>query len=162
MIVEPDGYATFRGAGTVHVAGQTIPQITATVKSAYAGILHDPEVTVALKEFEKPYFIAGGEVGKPGKYELRSDLSLVEAINIAGGFTDASKHSQVLLFRHISADKVEARMFDVKKMIRSHDLQEDPHLVAGDLVIVPQNSISKIRRYLPTSSLGLYGSPIVP
>jgi polysaccharide export outer membrane protein len=162
VIVEPDGYATFRGAGTVHVAGQTIPQISATVKSAYTGILNDPEVTVALKEFEKPYFIAGGEVGKPGKYELRSDLSLVEAINIAGGFTDASKHSQVLLFRHISADKVEAHVFDVKKMIRSHDLQEDPHLVAGDLVIVPQNSISKIRRYLPTSSLGLYGSPIVP
>jgi len=162
VVIEPDGYATFRGAGTVHVAGQTIPQITDTIKTAYTGILHDPEVTVALKDFEKPYFIAGGQLAKPGKYELRSDITLVEAINIAGGFTDASKHSQVLLFRRIGPDKVESHVFDVKKMIQSHNLQEDPHLIPGDMVIVPQNAISKIRRYLPTSSLGLYGSPIVP
>ncbi len=161
VIVEPDGYVTFRGAGTLHVAGQTVPQLTDTIKEAYSGILHDPVVTVALKEFDKPYFIAAGEVGKPGKYELRSDLSLVEAINVAGGLTDASKHSQVLLFRRAAGDKVEARLFDVKKMIASRNLQEDPHLLPGDMLLVPQNFISKIRRYLPTSSMGMYASPLI-
>ena len=160
VTVEPDGYVTFRSAGSVHVAGQTLPELTETIKKAYSGILHDPSVTVALKDFEKPYFIAAGQVAKPGKYELRSDLTLVEAVNIAGGFTDASKHSQVLLFRRMPDDKVEARIFDVKKMLASHDLEEDPHLMPGDMLVVPQNMISKIRRYLPTSSLGMYASPI--
>ena len=162
LTVEPDGFVTFRGAGNVHVAGQTVPQLTDTIAKAYVGVLHDPAVTVTLKEFEKPYFIAGGEVAKPGKYDLRSDISLVEAINIAGGFTDASKHSQVLLFRRVSDSKVEAHLFNVKKMIASHNLQEDPHLMPGDMFVVPQNSISKIRRYLPTSTLGLYGNPMIP
>ena len=36
-----------------------------------------------MKGFEKPYFVAGGHVAKPGKYELRSDLTLVEAITAA-------------------------------------------------------------------------------
>ena len=36
---------------------------------------------------------------KPGKYDLRSDLTVTEAVAIAGGFTDKSKHSQVVLFR---------------------------------------------------------------
>jgi polysaccharide biosynthesis/export protein len=160
VTVEPDGYVTFRGARSLHVAGQTLPQLTDTIKEAYSGILHDPAVTVALKDFEKPYFIAAGQVAKPGKYELRSDLTLVEAVNIAGGFTDASKHSQVLLFRRIAGDKVEARVFDVKKMVASHNLQEDPHLLPGDMLLVPQNAISKIRRYLPTSSMGLYATPL--
>jgi len=160
--VGPDGFATFRGAGTIHVAGQTIPQLTDAIKTAYTGILRDPVISVFLKDFEKPYFIAGGQVGKPGKYDLRSDLSLVEAVNIAGGFTDASKHSQVVLFRRMPDDMVEARIFDVKKMLASRNLQEDPRLMPGDMVYVPQNFISKIQRYLPTSNLGMYANPMIP
>ena len=162
LVVEPDGYVTFRGAGSVHVAGQTLPQLTDTIKKAYAGILHDPLVTVALKDFEKPYFIAAGQVAKPGKYDLRGDLSLTEAVNIAGGFTEASKHSQVLLFRRVGDSKVEAQVFDLKKMLASRNLQEDPHLLPGDMLFVPQNAISKIRKYLPTSSMGLYANPLTP
>jgi polysaccharide export outer membrane protein len=162
VVVEPDGYVTFRGAGSVHVAGQTLPELTETIKKAYTGILHDPLITVALKDFERPYFIAAGQVAKPGKYDLRSDISLTEAVNIAGGFTESSKHSQVLLFRHVGDNKVEAQIFDVKKMLASRNLQEDPHLMPGDMLFVPQNYISKIRKFLPTSSMGLYANPLTP
>ena len=162
VVVEPDGFVTFRGAGSAHVAGQTLPELTETIKKAYAGILHDPLVTVSLKDFEKPYFIAAGQVAKPGKYDLRGDLSLTEAVNMAGGFTESSKHSQVLLFRHVGDNKVEAQVFDIKKMLASRNLQEDPHLMPGDMLFVPQNYISKIRKYLPTSSMGLYANPLTP
>jgi polysaccharide export outer membrane protein len=160
LVIEPDGYVTFRGAGSVHVAGLTIPQLMDTIKKAYAGTLHDPLVSVVLKDYEKPYFIAAGQVAKPGKYDLRSDLSLTEAVHIAGGFTESSKHSQVLLFRRVGDNKVEAQVFDLKKMLASRNLQEDPHLLPGDMLFVPQNSISKIRKYLPTSSMGLYANPL--
>jgi polysaccharide biosynthesis/export protein len=159
VVVQPDGYVTLRGAGSVRVEGQALPQLTETIKKAYANILHDPVVTVALKDFEKPYFVAAGQVGKPGKYELRSDLTLVEAVAIAGGFTDSSKHSQVLLFRRVSDQLVEARLFNVKQMLQSHNLGEDPHLQPGDMLFVPQNVISKIRKFLPTSSMGMYVDP---
>ncbi len=78
---------------------------------------------------------------------------------IAGGLTDASKHSQVVLFRRISSNTVEARVLNVKQMLNSRNLQEDPHLSPGDMLFVPQNFISKIRRYLPTSSVGIYANP---
>jgi polysaccharide biosynthesis/export protein len=162
VVVEPDGYVTFRGAGSVHVAGQTLPELTETIKQTYSGILHEPLITISLRDFEKPYFIAAGQVAKPGKYDLRGDLSLTEAVNIAGGFTESSKHSQVLLFRRVGDNKVEAQVFDVKKMLASRNLQEDPHLMPGDMLFVPQNYISKIRKYLPTSSMGLYANPLTP
>jgi polysaccharide biosynthesis/export protein len=159
VVVQPDGYVTLRGAGSVRVEGETVLELTETIQKAYANILHDPVITVGLKDFEKPYFIAAGQVAKPGKYELRSDLTLVEAVAIAGGFTESSKHSQVLLFRRVSGEMVEARVFNVKQMLGSRNLQEDPHLLAGDMLFVPQSKMSKVRRYLPTSSMGIYANP---
>jgi polysaccharide export outer membrane protein len=158
--VQPDGFITLKGVGTIFVFGQTLPELTETIKNAYAKTLHEPVITVALKDFEKPYFIAAGEVGKPGKYDLRSDLTLTEAIAIAGGLTEKSKHSQVVLFRPASDGMMEARLLDVKKMLNTRDLKEDVHLRPGDMVFVPQNRMSKIQRYLPTSSMGAYLNPI--
>lgn len=95
----------------------------------------------------------------PESIDLRSDLTLTEAVAVAGGFTESSKHSQVVLFRPSQNGTSEARIIDVKKMLKSHDLAEDIHLQPGDMIFVPQNRISKIARYLPTSSLGMYATP---
>ena len=159
VTIQPDGYITLNSAGTIFAEGLTIPELTKAIQSAYSGILHDPVVTINLKDFEMPYFIVGGQVGKPGKYDLRSDLTVTEAVAIAGGFTEASKHSQVILFRPETNGMTEARVINVKKLLRSRQLGEDVHLQPGDMIFVPQNRISKISRYLPTSSMGLYGYP---
>jgi polysaccharide export outer membrane protein len=159
VTVEPDGYIALKSVGTIRAEGLTIPELTQSVELAYKGILHDPIVTVDLKDFEKPYFLAAGQVGKPGKYDLRSDLTVTEGVAIAGGFTEASKHSRVVLFRPGDNGVTEARVINAKKMLNSRNLAEDVHLRPGDMIFVPQNRISKIQKYLPTSSLGLYGYP---
>jgi polysaccharide biosynthesis/export protein len=154
--VQPDGFITLRGVGDVHVAGETVPELNATIRTSYNKILNDPLVSITLKDFEKPYFIADGQVGKPGKYELRGDTTLTEAIAMAGGFQDSAKHSQVLLFRRVSDQWSSAQIFDVKKMEVSKNLSEDPLLHPGDMLFVPKNRFSKIRAFLPTSSLGTF------
>jgi polysaccharide export outer membrane protein len=154
VTVQPDGYITLRGAGDVHVAGQTVPELTETLRRAFGKILNDPLISVVLKDFEKPYFIADGQVGKPGKYELRGDTTLTQAIAIAGGFQDSAKHSQVLLFRRVNSDWVSAKIINVKEMERKGNLHEDPYLYPGDMVFVPKNRLSKIKPFLPSSSMG--------
>src|ERR1700751_4585011 len=64
VTVQPDGFITLRGIGDVHVAEQDVPQLTATLRTAYSKILHDPLISIVLKDFEKPYFIADGQVGR--------------------------------------------------------------------------------------------------
>ncbi len=156
LSVQPDGYIALKGIGIIFAEGQTLAELKDAIYKTYAPTLHNPEVTIALKEFDKPYFIAGGEVARPGKYELRSDTTVNEAVAMAGGFTQQARHSQVLLFRRITNEIVEARIINVKKMLQSHDLGEDMHLQAGDLVFVPQSTISKIKKYMPVPSLGMY------
>jgi hypothetical protein len=47
----------------------------------------------------------------------------------------------------------------VKQMLASRNLQEDPHLLPGDMLFVPQNKMSRIQRYLPTPGLGAFFNP---
>jgi polysaccharide export outer membrane protein len=156
VTVQPDGYITLHQVGDLPAAGQTLPELTQSIKTAYSKILQDPQITVDPKDFEKPYYTVGGQVGKPGKFDWRADVTLTQAIAIAGGFTDESKHSQVLLFRRVSDQWTEARIINVKKMMNSRDLQEDPDLKPGDMVFVPKNALSKIKPFIPTASAGAY------
>jgi polysaccharide export outer membrane protein len=159
LTVQPDGFVTLKDARPVLARGLTLDEFQLAIESSYQGYLHDPQVAVALKEFEHPYFVAGGEVARPGRYELRGDLSLAEAVQIAGGFTHEARHSQVLLFRRVNDDLVEARIFNLKKMLLERHLGESPALEPGDLIFVPQNSISKISRFLTKPAFDMYVSP---
>jgi polysaccharide biosynthesis/export protein len=156
LTVQPDGFVMLKDAGPVQAQGLSVPEFGEAVRKAYQGYLHDPEAAVALKDFERPYFVVGGEVGKPGKYELRSDTTVAEAVEIAGGFTQQAKHSQVVLFRRVNDDLVEARLLNMKQMLKRSSLKEDAHLRPGDMVFVPQNAISKIGRFLTKPALSMY------
>jgi polysaccharide biosynthesis/export protein len=160
LTVMPDGFVALKGAGTLFAAGLTIPEVQQAVANAYRTVLHEPEVTVTLKDFDKPYFLASGEVARPGKYELRGDLTVNEAVAIAGGLTQQARHSQVVVFRRISAYVAESHVIDLKKMLDTRDLHEDLHLQAGDFIFVPQSRISKIRKFVPTNSMSWYMNPL--
>ena len=159
VTVQPDGYITLRGVDGIRVQGQTLPEVTTSLRTAYGKILHDPVINVELKDFEKPYFIVGGEVGRPGKFDLRSETSATEAVAIAGGLKDSAKHSQVLLFHRVPDGWMQVKKLDMKKMLKNADLNEDAYLQPGDFLYIPKNTMSKIGKFIPTSSLGLYANP---
>jgi len=156
LTVQPDGFVTLRGIGDMQVKGMTVPDLTGRLQTSYSKILNDPQITIILKDFEKAYFIADGQVSKPGKYDLRGDTTLTQAIAMAGGFLDSAKHSQVLLFRKASEGWYSAKIFNVKKMESMGNLAEDPTLRPGDMLFVPKNAFSKIKPFLPSSSVGTY------
>jgi len=135
--------------GDIHVAGLTVPELTERLTKSYTRVLQNPRITIVLRDFDRPFFVAGGEVGHPGKYELRADTTVTQAIAIAGGFSQASKHSQIILYHRVSQDLYEPKLIDVKRMMAKHDLREEAHLQSGDIIFVPQNTISKIQRFLP-------------
>jgi len=159
VAVQPDGYVTLKEVGSIYVEGQTIPELTQILKDAYSKTLHNPVITVSLKDFEKPYFIAAGQVTKPGRYDLRGPLTVTEAVAIAGGFNDSAKHSQVVLFHPTTDGLFETKLLNVKHLLASRNLSEDIYLQPGDMLYVPQSTISKIRKYIPNTNMGAYYNP---
>lgn len=154
--IQPDGVASLVGAGSVHLEGLSTKESADAIRAAYAEILHNPIVTVELKDYTKPYFIVTGQVTRPGKYDLHGSTSATEAIAMAGGFTGAARHSQVLLFRRVNAGWYEVKRLDLKKIFQGRDITEDPAIRAGDMLFVPQSTVSKLRRFIPSSGLGAY------
>ena len=154
VTVQPDGYITLKEVGDIHVQGETVPEIKQQIETAYLKILAKPVVTVTLKEFNKPYFLALGQVARPGKYDLHGDITVSEAIAMAGGFTTEAKHSQVLLFRRVNDRWSSVTKMDLKHMLNSRNLSEDSVLHPGDMVYIPQNTLSKVKAFIPSPSVG--------
>jgi polysaccharide biosynthesis/export protein len=153
VAVQPDGYVTLKGIGDISVLNLTVPQLTQLLRESYNKILNDPEIAVVLTDFQKPFFIADGQVTHPGKYDLRGNVTLAEAIATAGGFTDSAKHSQVRLYRRVDDQWMFAKVFDLKAMEKKGDLHEDPLLHPGDMLFVPKNSLSKIKPFIPYTGI---------
>ena len=145
--------------GDLHIQDKTVPELIEAVRSAYSKILRDPVITVELKDFEKPYFIVGGEVARPGKYDLRGDTTILEAVTMAGDLKAQSNSSQVLLFRRASKDLVEVKQLNLKRILRTRNLAEDTYLRPGDMVFVPKSILSKLDRFMPVPSLGMFFNP---
>ena len=161
VTVQPDGYVSLRGVGDVMVLGQTIPEACASLRAAYAKVLDNPSIAINLRDFEKPYFVAGGWVEKPGKYDLRGETTLSQAIQVAGGLKDGAKTSNVILFRSISNDWVEVKNINMKEILRGKDMREDVHLRPGDMFVISKSTFAKISPYIPRASLGTYFQPSV-
>jgi polysaccharide export outer membrane protein len=161
VTVQPDGFINLLTVGDVRVQDKTTADVVAIVRAAYSKVLHEPAINVRLTQFEKPYIVLGGEVAKPGKYDYTGDTTVIEAVNIAGGFTDKAKRGEVLLFRRVSDKWAEVKKIDIQRMLKKQDLTEDLHLRPGDMVLVSKSPMSKIARYIPVPTVGTYFSPVV-
>jgi polysaccharide export outer membrane protein len=149
VTVQPDGYVVLRHLGEVQAAGQTVRELESGLASRYATILRDPVMTIVLRDFEKPYFIASGEVERPGKYELRGETTVAQALAIAGGLRERGKRSQVLVFRSAPEDGMEVKEFDLKKVMNRGLTEEDFKLNHGDMVFVPKRRAPPSTLWMP-------------
>lgn len=154
VTVAPDGFVTLANVGSIYVQGKTVSQVIDTLNQAYAKILHNPIIGVDLTNSQRPQFVVAGQVGKPGQYELRQDLTVSEGIAIGGGFSSTAKY-QVFLLRRVSSDWMEVKKLDVKKVLTGKNINEDIHLQPGDLIYVPEKFIARFRKYVPYSGPGL-------
>lgn len=157
VTVQPDGYVTLLNVGSVYIQGMTVPEVVEAVKKAYVKVLHDPIINVDLKDFQKPYFLVSGQVGKPGRYDLREDTTVSEAIAVAGGFLPTAK-TQVFLYHRISTGWVEVKKLSLKDLLNGKSVNEDAQVQPGDMVFIPEKFITNFRKYVPYS-LGLYLNP---
>jgi polysaccharide export outer membrane protein len=160
ITVQPDGYVSLQVGGDLKIAGKNVEQVRQLILQKVGERLQDPEATVILKEFQKPYFVVAGEVVQPGKIEMRERVTAIQAIMLAGGLKESARSSQILLFRKINSDTAEVKVLNLKKIKRTSDLENDLTLQPGDMLLIPRDTISKIERFMKLASIAAFMSPI--
>ena len=96
--VDGSGVVRLPLIGTVRAIGSTAPALETTIAAALAqGYLKNPRVNVEIIAY-RPFYIIGA-VNKPGEYPYVDHMSALNAVALAGGFTDAAKQS-IVYVRH--------------------------------------------------------------
>jgi polysaccharide biosynthesis/export protein len=154
VTIMPDGFINLQLVKSVFVEDLTLPDAARAVKTAYIGVLHDPIVSIDVKSFQQPYFTVLGQVGRPGKYDLRQNTSVPEAIAIAGGFASTAK-TQVFLIRRVSGETAEVIPYQLSNFLEGKPNAIEPiDLKPGDMVFVPEKFITKFKKYVTYGGVG--------
>ncbi len=88
-VVTPEGTISAPLIGELRVEGQTTLEIEAALKQGYGTrYLHDPQISVSVKDFRSQPVSVVGAVKEPGVYQLQGERRLLEVLAMAGGFTE--------------------------------------------------------------------------
>jgi polysaccharide export outer membrane protein len=150
--VDPDGICTLPLIGPQKVSGMTSNQAAGLLQKKFAdGYFNEPRVSVAVKEYRSQRIFVIGQVRTPGTYPLTGEMTLIEALALAGSTTpDAA--SDVIITRlpagtaapsgpvlPTDASAAAARVFHVDiAALQTGELPNTVTLQAGDTIFVPQ------------------------
>lgn len=132
VFVRPDGRISLPLVGEVRAAGLTVAELTQTLNEAYQKTVKGAQVTVSVREIRsRPIFFVGG-VARPGPMQLTQDLTLLQAISLAGGLLPAADLESAFVVRGNVRIPV-----DFVRLIQKADLSQNLRLQPGDTVVVP-------------------------
>jgi polysaccharide export outer membrane protein len=130
--VRPDGKITLPLVGDLVAAGRTSMELRDAISASLKEYIANPVVTVIVTETTPQVIYVQGEVTKPGVFTLsNSRLSVIQAIAMAGGFTDFANRKDITILRGTQRLK-----FNYKDAVDEDSRREPLQLQAGDTVIV--------------------------
>ena len=132
--VAPNGKIAVPLAGDIQAAGLTVAELTERLTQEFSKKLKAPQVTVTLREVNsyRIYFL--GRVGKPGVQTSKSEVTLLQALALAGGIVEGADLSLAYVARGSERLPV-----DFDKLLRGGDLSQNVLLSPDDTVVVPDN-----------------------
>ena len=132
--IRPDGKITLPLVGDVAAAGRTSVELRDAISASLKEYITTPVVTVIVTEASPQVVYVTGEVNKPGALTLTGQMSILQALAMAGGFTDFADKKNILIKRR-SAKGMETLKFNYKSALED-DRKEPLQLQAGDTVVV--------------------------
>jgi polysaccharide export outer membrane protein len=133
VVVRPDGKISLPLTNELEASGKTAVELQREITEGLGRFINDPVVNVIVKQVNSLKISVLGEVRKPDVYKIQRQVTVLEAIAMAGGFTDFAKRNKVLLIRNTSAGPQRFRV-DVRQLIES-DTGGQPYL------LFPQDTI---------------------
>ncbi len=147
VIVRPDGMISFPLAGELKAKGFTIREFKRNLTEALKEYIKYPRVSVSIRKMGGRRVIILGQVRGPGVYSVTGRKTILEAVGLAGGFTDDAVTTSVILVRGGLANPKPQRL-DLNKALKLADLSDNLILESEDIIFVPRRFIADVNYFL--------------
>ena len=147
LIVRPDGMISFPLIGDIAAADLTIKEFQNNLTTALKEYIRNPQLSVSIKKIAGKRIIVLGEVKSPGVYAVTGKKTILEAVGLAGGFTEHAVLKSVILVRG-GLENPKPQRFNLSRAIRNGDLKENIVLESEDIIYVPKKYLADLNYYL--------------
>jgi len=136
VLVRPDGKITLPLVGDILASGMNTMGLKALLSERLEDFVSKPEVTVIVLESRSKNFYIIGKINRPGTYPLNPDMTVLQAISVAGGLAEWADKDSIRIIRR-SNGKDEILPFDYDKVISGKMLEQNILLKPNDTIIIP-------------------------
>lgn len=134
--VRPDGKISLPLLNDVQAAGLTPTQLADEITTDLKKFVTDPQVTVIVAQINSQRVYIMGEVARAGAYPLLPEMTMLQALSSAGGFTQFANLKKIYMFRTENGKQVKYP-FSYKDVISGKRPEQNVVLKAGDTIVVP-------------------------
>ncbi len=134
--VRPDGKISLPLLNDVQAAGLTPTQLAAQLTEGLKKFVTNPQVTVIVAQINSQRIYILGEVTRAGAYPLLPNMTILQGLSDAGGFTQFANLKKIYMFRTENGKQVKYP-FNYKEVINGKQAEENVMLRAGDTIVVP-------------------------
>lgn len=122
VTVRPDGKISIPLAGEIEATGKTTTELQDEIAAKVSKYVVQPVVNVMVKEVNSPKISVLGEVRKPGVYKIRNRVTVLDAIAMAGGFTDLAHPTRVVVLRNTPSGPQRVKI-NVKQLVGEENVK---------------------------------------
>lgn len=141
VTIRPDGLISMPIIGDIQAAGLTAGELAQRLADRLRQFVQNPVVSVSVKELNSYSVYVMGEVAKPGKFQLKSYATVLQAISMAGGFTDYAKRNKLQVVRLVSNGNHKLHELHIpiryEEIVAGKSESGNIILLSGDTVVVP-------------------------
>jgi polysaccharide export outer membrane protein len=134
--VRPDGKISLPLLNDVQAAGLTPMQLQVVVTEGLKKFISGPQVTVIVTQINSRRVYVLGEVSRPGAFAMLPNMTVLQALSTAGGFSQYAKLSGIYVLRTENGRQL-TYPFNYKDVVRGRRPEQNITLKPGDTVVVP-------------------------
>jgi polysaccharide biosynthesis/export protein len=134
--VRPDGKVSLPLLNDVQAAGLTSMELAGVITEGLKKFINNPQVTVSVSEINSRRVYVTGEVTRPGAFPLLPNMTVLQALTSAGGFTQFARIKNIYVLRTENGKQVK-HPFNYKDVVNGKRAEDNILLQPGDTIVVP-------------------------
>jgi polysaccharide export outer membrane protein len=148
VIVDPDGRISYPLVGRIKVSGLSIEELEKQIQERISEYVISPQVSLMMRKFSGNKIIVLGEVTYPGIYTYTGAINLIEAVGLAGDFTDQAHSESVIVVRGNLKENPQVMRINMIKAITRGTSDSRIILQPNDVIFIPKTFVANLNKFI--------------